>query len=451
MSDFITSTKENQAHYRTRGVMETILRVSQANGWYRWANGDSKDWYRRKDKARMMDETNYKTLTNKHRTLYSTLSLFHENIFDIKFTEYEGQKLQKSCQYVNAYTFGIDIDTVDTVNGHGINIQEPEVKKAVEAAAQFLCDRLREYAPNSVYCLFSGGGIYVFLHHEVLTQFFDKIAFCSSPVDYVSFVRALTDALNMYTKKLADEFFLLNPEYKDFVKVDLLNGAKRIFKTIFSIHKRHNFAVIPLNPESVIIDFEKATLPLKEDVITEGKKWYLEYDVTVEFLNEINPILKESKDKIKLKDVRAEANKTDFKITELSREFSEYPPCVRNILSMGSCGIGATRALTFLAAFLGHIEPDADRAYQIWLEVARRWHADAAETNVFQSHYKTMHCASCTTLNTVKGSFPHVDIKEIGACKPDLRCMQIRQSNPIYYTDNKMYVDKLRADILRNP
>jgi len=313
MSDFITSTKETQTHYRTPGVMETILRVSQANGWYRWANGDSKDWYWTKDKARKMDETNYKTLTNKHRTLYSTLSLFHENIFDIKFSEYEGKKLQKSCQYVNAYTFGIDIDTVDTVNGHGINIQEQEVKNAVEAATQFFCDRLREYAPNSVYCLFSGGGVYVFLHHEVFTPFFDKIAFCSSPYDYVSFVRTLTDALNIYTKKLADEFFLLNPKYKDFVKVDLLNGAKRIFKTIFSIHKKHNFAVIPLNPKRVIIDFDKATLPLKEDVITEGKKWYSEYDVTVDFLNEINQILKESKDKIKINDVRAEVNKTDFK------------------------------------------------------------------------------------------------------------------------------------------
>ena len=123
----------------------------------------------------------------------------------------------------------------------------------------------------------------------------------------------MTDALNIYTKKLADEFFLLNPKYKDFVKVDLLNGAKRIFKTIFSIHKKHNFAVIPLNPKRVIIDFDKATLPLKEDVITEGKKWYSEYDVTVDFLNEINQILKESKDKIKINDVRAEVNKTDFK------------------------------------------------------------------------------------------------------------------------------------------
>lgn len=75
MSDFITATKATQAHYRTPGVMETVLRVSQANGGHRWANGDSKDWYRSGDKARKMDETNYKTLTNKHRTLYSTLSL----------------------------------------------------------------------------------------------------------------------------------------------------------------------------------------------------------------------------------------------------------------------------------------------------------------------------------------------------------------------------------------
>ena len=450
-SDFITATKDTRAHYRTPGVMEAILRVSESDGLYRWANGDNRDWYWGKDRARKMTTFHYNDLTDKHRTLYSTLSYFHVGIFDVKFSEYEGQKLQKSCQYVNAYTFGIDIDTVDTVNGHGINIREPEVKKAVEAAAQFFCDRLRQYALNSVYCLFSGGGIYVFLHHGVLAPFFDKIALCGSKEDYVSYVRTLTDAFNIYTKKTSDEFFELYPEYKNFVKIDLLNGAKRIFKTVFSIHKRHNFAVIPLDPREVVIDFERAALPLEEEVVADGKSWYVGYDETVDFLNEINSILKESKGKIKTNDARAEAGKTDFKITEMSHGFSEYPPCVRNILSSESCGAGATRALTFLATFLGHIEPDADKAYQIWIDLARRWHANAAETNVFQSHYKVMHCASCTTLNTVKGGFPHVDIKEIRVCKPDLRCMQIRQSNPIYYTDNKMYVEKLKADALRNP
>ena len=449
MSDFITATKATQAHYRTPGIMETVLRVSQANGRYRWANGDSKDWYWAGDKARKMDETNYKTLTNKHRTLYSTLSLFNDDIFNVKFSEFEGQKLQKSCQYVNGYTFGIDIDTVDTVNGHGVNIGEPEVRQAVEAAAQFVCDRLIEYAPNSVYCLFSGGGIYVFPHHEVLKQLFDRLVSYGTE-DYVVYIRTLTDALNIYTKKLSDEFFGLHPEYKDLVKIDQLNGAKRIFKTIFSIHKRHNFAVIPLDPENVKIDLEKATIPLKEEVVAEGKEWYVKFDDSVDFLREICSVLKESEVKIRKKYVVAGTNKTDFRITEVSHEFEKYPPCVRNILSMESCGAGATRALTFLATFLGQIEPDADRAYQIWIDIAQRWNAAAGETNVFQSHYRIMRCASCSTLNTIKGGFPHVDIKEIGACKPDLRCMQIRQSNPIYYTDNKMYVDKLRVDALRD-
>jgi hypothetical protein len=449
MSDFITATTDTRAHYRTPGVMETILRVSNSDSLYRWANGDNKDWYWGKARARKMTKFHYNDLTDKHRTLYSTLSYFHVGIFDVKFSDYEGQKLQKSCQYVNAYTFGIDIDTVDTVNGHGVNIREPEVKQAVEAAAQFFCDRLREYAPNSVYCLFSGGGIYVFLHHGVLARFFDNIASSESKDNYSRFVRTLPDALNIFTKKLSDDFFILNPEYREFVKIDLLNGAKRIFKTIFSIHKRHDFAVIPLDPVNVKIDFDRATMPLDETVIVEGKKWYIEYDETVDFLNVINPILKSSEEKIITKEIKAEACHTDFKISETKHDFLAYPPCIKYILSLGSCGTGATRALTYLATFLGQIEPDADKAYQIWIDLARRWHADAAETNVFQSHYGILNCANCTTLNTLKGGFPYVDIVEIGACKPDLRCMQIGQTNPIYYTDQKMYAEKLRDDFLR--
>lgn len=450
MSEFVTATKKTRAHYREPGIMETVLRVSESNGCYRWANGDNNDWYWARDKARKMDETNYKALTSKHRTLYSTLSLFHENVFDVRFSEFENDKLRKSCQYVNGYTFGIDIDTVDEINGHGVNIEEPEVKKAVEAAAQYFCDRLRMSAPKSVYCLFSGGGIYVMLHHGMLAPFFDKIAFCSSPEDYVRFVRALTDALNVFTKKLSDEFFELHPAYKNLVKIDHINGAKRIFKTIFSIHKRHDFAVIPLSPLNVKICFEKAKLPLAPEVIIEGKRWYIESDNTVEFLKEIKPFLEIAIDRIKKDEITRKVYQTDFKISENMHEFEEYPPCVRHILTLETCGVGASRALIFLATFLGHIEPDEEKAYRIWLDVAKRWKSPAAENNVWRSHYRVMHCASCATLNTHKGGFPHVDITEVGACKPDLRCQQIECSNPIYYTDNKMYIEKLKADLLKD-
>ena len=64
-------------------------------------------------------------------------------------------------------------------------------------------------------------------------------------------------------------------EYKNFVKIDHINGAKRIFKTIFSIYKTHNFAIIPMDPTNIKIDFEKATLPLKEEVIKTGKRGIL--------------------------------------------------------------------------------------------------------------------------------------------------------------------------------
>ena len=40
-----TATKETIKHYRVPDVMETILRVSNSDGGYRWAVGDSTGWY----------------------------------------------------------------------------------------------------------------------------------------------------------------------------------------------------------------------------------------------------------------------------------------------------------------------------------------------------------------------------------------------------------------------
>jgi hypothetical protein len=63
------------------------------------------------------------------------------------------------------------------------------------------------------------------------------------------------------------------------VKFDKLNIQKRKFKCIFSIHKRLPFAVIPLDPARIEIDFAKARLPLSDDALAEGARWYQEYDI----------------------------------------------------------------------------------------------------------------------------------------------------------------------------
>src|SRR5664280_2508388 len=123
MADYKTATKETIMHYRTPEVMETILRVSNSAGVYRWAVGDSMGWYKTKANgakfAQPMSQQNYKVLTHDHRTLYSTLSFFDTDIFEKDFRAWERQEATlKSKRYVRVFTFGIDIDTKDPVNGH---------------------------------------------------------------------------------------------------------------------------------------------------------------------------------------------------------------------------------------------------------------------------------------------------------------------------------------------
>ena len=55
------------------------------------------------------------------------------------------------------------------------------------------------------------------------------------------------------------------------VKYDALNNSKRVFKCILSIHKKKPYAVTPLNRDAIKIDFERARVPLKEDMIAEAR------------------------------------------------------------------------------------------------------------------------------------------------------------------------------------
>src|SRR5690606_15058116 len=84
---------------------------------------------------------------NVNRTLYWTLNIFDSAIYEVDFKKVEkAESAGISRQYTTGYTFGIDID-----REHGNDIHNPEVKKAVDVMAQFYCNELIKYAPNSVY------------------------------------------------------------------------------------------------------------------------------------------------------------------------------------------------------------------------------------------------------------------------------------------------------------
>ncbi|HIH74083.1 MAG TPA: hypothetical protein HA306_02010, partial [Methanosarcina sp.] len=328
IQDCKTATKETIKHYRTPEVMETILRVSNSEGFYRWAVGDSTGWYKKKADgakfAQPMNELNYKLLTHNHRTLYSTLSFFDKEIFEKDFGALEKQEATLiSKGFVRAFTFGIDIDTKDPVNGHGANIKEPEVKKAVEAMAKFFIEKLRAHAPNSVYALFSGGGIYVFVHHGVFKDYLRKFEMSK---DYHKFVDNLAGALNVLIDELSAEFYKKFPEHEPYVKADSLNNAKRVFKTVFSVHKKHPYAVIPLDIENIEIDFEKAVIPLKPEVLEAGENWYTEYDMDNQFLRFLKPYLENVREIMLKRMQAATAANGGVHVSKTRFTKKEYPP-----------------------------------------------------------------------------------------------------------------------------
>ena len=364
-------------HYKNAEIMETIIRIS-GDGIYSRAGmkftpnaytaksgeiKDSMDWYRGRFSDRKQDykinlscENDYIKAVEECRSLYWTLNMFESDIFDVNYKDVEkSEKTLLSRSYTAGYTFGIDID-----REHGTDIHNPEVKKAVEDMGQFFADKLREYAPNSVYCLYSGGGIYVMLHHKVFEPYFEK--FRNTDEWDVMFM-TLLDAFDYLIGDIRDEFFKLYPEHAGKVKPDQLNNSQRVFKTIFSIHKSLDYAVIPLDPNFICIDFERATLPLSSDVISFGHSWYCNYDDGSAFLNNtLKPYLNMVHER-KQKRVSTRSSGNGIEVSPIPIvDIDKWAPCMRNIYNLQTCGEGKTRALAIFVSYLGQIGIDEEYA-----------------------------------------------------------------------------------------
>lgn len=431
-------------HYHNPDIKECILGVSKYGQFHRWGNGDSNAWYRVVDgiKKPLDLPLEYDYIVGRHRTLYWTLNYFDPLIYQIDYSSISSEESrQNSLLYTYGYTFGVDIDTVPTgKEEHGLNIQDPEIKQAVEDMGQYYTDRLREYVPNSVYVLFSGGGIYVMIHHMAFNPYFSK--FYNDP-EWPKYCSIMIYAVNSMLDTIRQDFFKEYPQHEGKVKADIINNAKRVYKCIFSIHKHHDFAVIPLNPDNVIIDFEDAKLPLKQEVIDRGKTWYLDYDDDGKLLDFLAPNLYKAKEEYDHKPGHIQA--IDIDIPDTPIPYSQWPPCIKNILVLEYVGEGRTRALAFLAAFFGEVGLPANQARQMFNGIADRWGAPTA--NIFESYYGKMHVPTCKHLQAdINEGFPKgVSIKCLGVCRPNPRCFNI--PSPRYYADINANLERLRRMI----
>jgi hypothetical protein len=426
--------REIKAHYATPGVRETIMRISTDDGSYRAGNWDFENWYKypngKKIKFCMGNRTDYTNMIMKCRTLYWTLNYFDPQIFCLDYKEIRSDESPAiSRRYTVGYTFGIDID-----REHGKDIHDPEVKKAVEDFAQYSSDRLSEYVPNSVYCLYSGGGIYVLVHHKAFSQYYNRyLTNPDSKYSWDKMLSVLGDAFDYLIEDMRDEFFKLHPEHIGKVKPDQLNNSQRVFKTIFSIHKNLDYAVVPLDPEKIKIDFERAKIPLKPEIIEEGKAWYTNYDDGGYFLDRLlKPFLEKAYDKKE----SSYRYKSDYRCSPIPvDDIMKWPPCMRNLYSLETCGEGASRALAAFAAFLGQIGIEENQAHMMFDNMADRW--GARKENIFDNYFRKMKVPTCKHLisNDNRGFPKGVSIKRLGVCKPDMRCLN--SSSPYYYVDKK--------------
>lgn len=401
----ITATDITREHYQRPGIREIITKFAMPDNGWRALNGDFHRWYAysQDGQARLLNIVDdYEEITTKYRVLYQTLNVFDDTLRAVsrKREEITSENPLGTPANTQAYTLGCDID-----KGHGCNIEGLGVKQAVEAAAQFLVDDLKKNGVhNSVWVLFSGGGIYVEIHHALCRP--------KSIDGRAEFFEMATDCFNAYIVHVSNEFFQAHPEYVGKVKFDALNNSKRVFKCILSIHKKRPYAVTPLNRDDIRIDFDRARVPLKDDVIEEARCWYSSHDPAErELFLRLLDQFREAGEERSAKHFD-EIRKSPYKV-----EFSDFPPCMKHIVETANNGEGKTRFAGVLSAYLFQVGWDEDEAWDLVKAISDRNGLNNA-SHIFDSCYGRICCPSCKTIQTDASGYPHLGLRGLGACKP---------------------------------
>jgi len=417
--DRTSSTDIVVEHYETPDVKNTILRWALG----RSLNGNFRHWYEQEENniIRLINpETDYINTVKKYRVLYSTLNIFTPETFDRR-TEWDIEnKCPKekigSYEETDAYTLSVDIDAKNLPDGENV-VNSVKIREGIELACKFFVDKLNQAGIHkSVHCLYSGGGAYVHIHHEI-TRLQNP---SKSKEDKAMYFAMLTGAFNKYISIVEKEFIEAYPQYQGIIAFDKLNSEKRIFKTIFSIHKKLNIIVIPIDRDNPKIDVEKAKFPLKQDILDMGKTWYVEFDLSerAALLTLLDPLSADIK--YSSKKLETEPNRQMFR-SKIKIPVSDFRPCLINIITNANTGAGKHRCCLILAAALYQHGWDFDDAFKLWLTVAGRCGIDN-RTDIFYSSYGVLKMPTCDSLNKEGEGYPKMGIGDLKFCNPDKFC-----------------------------
>jgi len=411
-----SSTDPTIEHYQRPEVKAVILGYCMNGAGMRALNSDER-WYKGGSDPKtvmLRGPADYDDTITRGRTLYATLDFFDPAVFEQSETWIEERSTPErplgDLSRCLAFTLSADIDAIG-------DIKNLAVKKAVEAAAQFHADYLREMGiEKNVHCLYSGGGIYVHLHHALFAVDVGNTAL--TPSEIKQQFQILTKAYNRLIGDISRAFFRKHPEHIGKVKFDQLNNQKRTFKTIFSLHKRLPYAVIPLNPKAIKIDFARASLPLSSEVLAEGAAWYTTFDPSEK--EAIVKLLKPKMDEVKqiIRDRPTEGNNTISRLPE-PLDLAEFPPCMKSIIADAQAVEGRHRALGILATYLYQAGWDEDTAFDLWAGIADRC---GVEHRIFETEFGRVSCPLCSTIQKDTGGYPNLNLFNLGFCVPDSHC-----------------------------
>ena len=412
------ATETTIEHYERPEVKAVILRYCQGEHGSRALNGDE-HWYsggQDPETVMLRGPANYSDTIRSRRTLYATLDIMEQSVFE-QISPWD-KKASRPAETLGdlsrclAFTFSVDIDGI-------VDIRNLAVKEAVEAAGQFYVDYLRERGiENSVHCLYSGGGIYVHLHHGLFSVDVGNTEL--TPEARKKEFQILCKAFNQLIGEISHAFFREHPEHTGRVKFDQLNNQKRTFKTIFSIHKRLPYAVIPLDPKAIKISFEKASLPLSDEVLQEGAQWYQSFDPSEK--KALGQLLKDKIEAVRAVERDRPEGDTDREISRLEEALdrASFAPCMNNIIEKAEAREGRHRALVILSTYLYQVGWKEDTAFDLWLGVADRC---GVESRMFETTFGRVKCPLCSTLQTGTGGYPNLNFSGMsGFCERDEHC-----------------------------
>ena len=422
-------------HYRQPLVADTILQHSSIGSSWRCGNIDSWGWWKKinikgdvlQKLCVLPDPDDYELLIKNGRTLYWSLNFFEESI-KTQHRHKDSGTVIGDYSTTMAYSLGVDIDHANDTNVF-------EAKEALEAATAFFIAKLHDIGIHHSYdVLFSGGGVYILIH--------PAITVCQSEkrTDREHWFYLLAESYNIFINEVQQKFYETYPEYKSFVKFDALNNSKRIFKTLFSIHKNLPFSCIPLDKTNPQIDFVAAHPPLSDDVLKSGSDWLSDHDINEQ--QALINALSQYEDQIKEKHP-AQHIDTEITISDTPVEIENFPPCINTILNTHHPPSGSTRMVAFLSAHLGQCGWDRPKALTLVLKTADQLGMGRNTTKkVFGSWFGKMHCPNCDTIQTTGTHYPAMNMGELNVCNPDNECDYIY--NPTKY---KQHDENIEVEI----